>query len=1028
MKTRRQCQRGVWFRVVCLLWLQASLALSTSAVLAQGFPAEQAAARMSVADDLDVRLVASEPVVRQPVALEFDPRGRLWVIQYLQYPNPEGLQRVQVDRYSRTQYDRIPEPPPRGPRGADRISILSDSDADGLLDVAHDFVNGLNLTTGLAFGDRGVYVLNVPYLLFYSDRDQNDQPDADPEVLLSGFGMEDAHSVANSLTWGPDGWLYGCQGSTVTSVIRGQRFQQGVWRYHPGSREFQLFCEGGGNSWGLDFDAVGRLFYSTNYGGFTLVHGVQGASYVKSFGKHGALQNPFAYGYFEHAPHTDFHGGHVTVGGIVYQANALPERYRGRYVAGDLLGHSVQWHQVQPMGSTVRTEHGGTLLQANDTWFATSDVTTGPDGALYVADWHDARMAHPDPDADWDRRNGRIYRIGPRESDSSAEANGAAFTAYPDATVPQLVAALRHPNQWHVRQARQELAWRRRSAGVAGAEPRPADSSTPGDDVVATLQQQAVGAESVDEALQALWTVASMGQFKESLALPLLDSPHAAVRSWTVRLLGDGRDISVAMAHRLDELAELEPDVEVRQQLACSARFFPAEHAVPIINANINRDIDGEDPFLPLLWWWAVEQHSVSGREEVLKRFVRPTLWNSRLGRDVLLTRLVRRYAAEGTAAGWDSVQRLLIAAPDASQRQKLWAEVLKGWLDTPEAAVMAERLALIQPHPLADRLLQDWKETPTDPELTQLGLAWHLRPILEAVLPIAFDRTQPADRRAQILRWSAAAATSEQLTQAVEILQSADEPETVRMAALVLVARLDRGSLTAALIRVHQSAELPALRSALRDLILGNAESAGLWLQAVERGEIAADVTAPEQIRRIALLQDPALDAVVTKIWGRLQASTAEEKLAEVRRLNNDLRAAPGDAVAGHMLFQKHCAACHQFRSEGRKIGPDLTTANRQDRDFLLISLVDPSGTIRREYVSAVIQTSAGQIVHGLVVARTDDSLTLADARGETQTLKLSEIEVYEDSEVSLMPENLYRQLTPQQLRDLFAWLQMGE
>ena len=340
----------------------------------------------------------------------------------------------------------------------------------------------------------------------------------------------------------------------------------------------------------------------------------------------------------------------------------------------------------------------------------------------------------------------------------------------------------------------------------------------------------------------------------------------------------------------------------------------------------------------------------------------------------------------------------------------------------------MIERLALIQSHPVAESLRLDWNAAPTDPELTQLGLAWHLRPILEAVMPLAFDRTQPADWRAQILRWSAAAATSEQLMQAMEILQSADEPETVRLAALALVARLDRGPLTAALIQVHQSTQLPALRSALRDLLLGNAESAGQWLQAVERGEIAADVTTPEQIRRIALLQDPALDTVVTRIWGRLQAATAEEKLAEVRRLNNDLRAAPGNSAAGRMLFQTHCAACHQFRGEGRRIGPDLTTANRQDRDFLLISLVDPSGTIRREYVSAVIQTNAGQIVHGLVVARTDDSLTLANAKGETQTLKLSEIEVYEDSEVSLMPENLYRQLSPQQLRDLFAWLQMGE
>ena len=89
---------------------------------------------------------------------------------------------------------------------------------------------GLNLASGLAFGSDGVFILQAPYLLFYPDRDRDDRPDGDPEVLLTGFGMEDAHSVANSLTWGPDGWLYGLQGSTVTARVRGVEFQQGVWR------------------------------------------------------------------------------------------------------------------------------------------------------------------------------------------------------------------------------------------------------------------------------------------------------------------------------------------------------------------------------------------------------------------------------------------------------------------------------------------------------------------------------------------------------------------------------------------------------------------------------------------------------------------------------------------------------------------------------------------------------------------------------------------------------------------------------
>ncbi|MBC8115564.1 MAG: dehydrogenase, partial [Candidatus Saccharimonas sp.] len=384
---------------------------ATAAVYSQGHPAAEAARRMQVPAGLEVRLVASEPLVRQPVCIEFDDRGRLWAIQYLQYPNPAGLTRTKVDRFSRTEYDRLPEPPPKGPVGADRITILEDTDGDGMADRGRDFVAGLNLTSGLAFGYGGVFVLQTPYLLFYPDRNRDDVPDADPEVLLTGFGMDDAHSVANSLTWGPDGWLYGCQGSTVTARIRGIEFQQGVWRYHPLTHEFELYCEGGGNSWGLDFDRHGRLLYSTNHGGYRLLHGLPGAYYWKSFGKHGPLHNPFAFGYFDHAPHRDFRGGHVTVGGIVYRGDGLPAIFRDTYISADLLGHGMHWNEIQPRGSTVATAHGGDFLISNDTWFAPSDVTTGPDGAVYVCDWHDSRTAHPDPDAEWDRSNGRIYRI-----------------------------------------------------------------------------------------------------------------------------------------------------------------------------------------------------------------------------------------------------------------------------------------------------------------------------------------------------------------------------------------------------------------------------------------------------------------------------------------------------------------------------------------------------------------------------------------------------------------------------------------
>ena len=983
-----------------------------SAANCQSLTEAQSVAKMKVPEGFVLEVVAAEPLVRQPVAIDFDDRGRLWVIQYLQYPNPNGLKRVSVDRFSRTKYDRVPEPPPHGPSGDDRITILEDTDGDGRMDKEHDFINGLNLASGMAFGHDGVFVLNVPYLLFYPDRNRDDIPDSDPEVLLTGFGMEDAHSVANSLMFGPDGWLYGCQGSTVTADIRGIEFQQGVWRYHPGTRVFELFCEGGGNSWGLDFDRTGRLLYSTNYGGHTLLHGVQGGYFVKSFGKHGALHNPHAYGYLEHAPHQNFRGGHVTVGGIVYQGHTFPASYRDQYIAGDLLGHGVYWHSINPSGSTVTTNHSGELLTSHDSWFAPTDVTMGPDGAIYVSDWHDARTAHPDPDADWDRSNGRIYRITPV---GAPRADAIDLTKL---SADDLFKLHQHQSQWFVRKARQEIVRRYGRQSLNAADRADAKS-------LHRKFHETVTTETDETAsLEGLWSLNLLGGFDETLAAQLLHSPHPAVRSWTVRLLGDDRTITTEMANHLDEFAEQEQDVSVRQQLACSAARFPANQAMPLINANINRDLDADDSYLPLLWWWAVEQHSVVGREEVLKRFVRPTLWNSRLGRDVLLTRLIRRYAAERSAAGLDSVVSLLKAAPDQNARRQLWPQVWLGWQEQTRDMQTDAWLELARKHEISQLLLSDWVATSDDLTLLQLGCGLrHIAP-LAAVTQTAFNPQAAPERRVALLGILSTVAQQELLAPSLEVLAT-DPAESVRSAALQVLAQFDDPAVAKELIRLYQTSTSNGLKSQICEIILSRGSSASVWLGAVDRGEIVAAATSLEQVRRVALIGDPQLDALVTKHWGKLQGASREEKLAEVRRLNNDLRAAGGNAVAGQQLFKKHCAACHQLFGEGTKVGPDLTTANRQDRDFLLISLVDPSSVIRKEFVSVIIQTASGRVLTGLPIERNDASLTLVDAKGEKQMITTSEIEELQDSSISLMPENLYLQFKPAELRDLFTYLQ---
>jgi putative heme-binding domain-containing protein len=975
------------------LLLVGALSFLSCKVSAQGYAPLEAARQMSVAKGLEVRLVASEPLIRQPVAIEFDDRGRLWVIQYLQYPNPSGLKRKTVDRYSRTVYDLVPEPPPRGPKGADCITILEDADGDGRVDRTRDFVTGLNLASGLTFGDGGVYVLQTPYLLFYADKDRDDRPDGDPEVLLAGFGMEDAHSVANSLTWGPDGWLYGLQGSTVTANIRGVEFQQGVWRYHPPTKRFELFCEGGGNMWGLDFDRHGQLFASTNVGGFVMLHGVQGGYYWKSFGKHGPLHNPYSFGYFDHVSHLELSGGHVSVGGLFYEADALPHEWRGRYIAADLLDHSVRAHDVTPFGSTFRARQVADVLRANDTWFAPTDMTLGPDGRLYIADWHDRRTAHPDPDADWDRTNGRIFVIAASGTPSPAQLD----CDLTRKTTEELIGLLNHSNVWYRRKARRLLGERRPTGAIE------------------RLRSIALEGRGV-AALEALWALHACGGLDEKTAEAILGHPESAARLWSVRLFGDEQSVSPSMGSKLVAMAARETDVSVRAQLASTARRLPRSSGLDVARILLERDQDASDPHVPLLIWWAVEVHALADVEDTLTRFSAPWSWESGMCRSVILVRLVRRLAALKNRVGDSACARLLASAPSADRRRPL--------LGALDEAMRGREAGTVAPE-LARSILELAKGHIED--ITLVRLASRLK------FPLALERARTIVKDAQARETDRVA----MIDLLGEIKDSASEPllldlatthkdsaMAVRPAAFGALGRFENDAIAKSLLAEYPHQPEP-WRLQARELLLSRTAWARVFLQAVDSGEIKSTDVSLEQLSRFGTLRSGDLASLVRKHWGATHGATREERLAEVRRLNNDLRAGPGDLDRGRRLFRERCATCHRLFGDGETIGPDLSYANRHDRDFLLISLVDPTGVVRKEYQAYQVATHDGRVFSGLIVDQSPETITLRDSKGVRTQVARSEIDELRESNVSLMPEALYKEFSPQELRDLFRFLQ---
>jgi putative heme-binding domain-containing protein len=990
--------RAAVFSLAILLVAQRSMADDPAVPrdVAPPVAPDEARKTLKVASGLDFQMVAHEPMVRQPLCLTFDDRGRLWVLQYLQYPIPNGLKPVEVDQYLRTKYDRVPEPPPGGPKGADRIVILDDPDGDGRYRRSKDFLVGLDLASGFALGYDGLFVVQPPYLLFYPDKNHDDAPDGDPEVLLKGFGMEDAHAFANSLTWGPDGWLYGAQGSTVTAKIRGIEFQQGIWRYHPRTKEFELFAEGGGNTWGIDFDRNGQLFA----GGNTtepLCHHVQGAYYIKGFGKHGPLHNPYSFGYFNPVKHLGFLGSSLTGGFVIYQGALFPDRFNGEVIYPNLRVNAMRVSRLEPDGSTFDTRFVEDFAVSTDRWFRPVKSLVGPDGALYVADWYDYNISHTDPKdrSKWympSRGTGRIWRVVPEGTKPKADD---AHWPLSGLSGDALVDLLKHPNAWYSREARRILMERRDPS----VRPR--------------LERMVRHEKDAKLALEALWALYVSDGFSDALARDLLAHPSEHIRAWTVRVLGDRRQIPPAFNARLVDLARSEPSVTVRSQLACTCKRLPGTVALPIVEGLLERGEDVSDPHIPLLLWWAIEDKAISDRGRVLALVNSPDAWNRPITRAVIVERLAKRYLGEGKPDDFATCARLLAFAPTPDERERLvraMEQQMEGrHLDHPPQGLATPlRLLLAADSP--------------SPALIRLSL----RLGIESAYPLAASRAAdskvpPADRAGFLLALGALH-RPESLSPLLERVHG-QEPGAVRAAALSALQRYESSEVAAAVLDEYPKMP-PDLRDKARELLISRPSWSASLLSAVERGSVPLQDFPLDQVRRILLHHDQALAVRTEKLWGRVRPANSREKQGRIMAVSQILAKGPGEPARGKPLAAKLCLNCHQLFGEGEKIAPDLTAVDRKNLEILLQNVVDPSAVIREGYQQYVVATRDGRILSGLLAENNAEKITVLDAKGVRTSLQPDEVESVNRADASLMPEGILDPLSDQELRDLFAYL----
>lgn len=567
-------------------------------------PAEALKA-IAVPKGFRVQLAAAEPMVQQPIDMAWDTRGRLWVAECYTYAERE------------TNFEK---------KLKDRIIILEDTNHDGVFDKRKIFWDGASQLTSIELGFGGVWAACAPNILFLADRNGDDQPDGEPEVILDGFDTDKVrHNIVNGLRWGPDGWLYGRHGilgpgSKVgrpgTPEAKRTHIQCGIWRYHPTRKNFEVVCHGTTNPWGHDWDEHGQLFFINTVIGH-LWHAVPGARYQRMYGNHfdkhlyELIQQTADHYHFDVGKEkwsdlkktgmtsgTDAAGGgHAHTGMMIYLGDNWPAEYRGNVFTLNLHGLRMNQESLHRQGAGYVGKHAADFMSTSDKWFRGIELSYAPDGSVYVLDWSDIGECHDNDGIH--RTSGRIYRI----SYGKTEAAKVDLTEWSNDDLAESVGS---PNEWYSRQARQ-LIQQRAAAGQ--------------DLTKATLKLMNTYrlTSSIPTALRAMWTLNAIGSADEDWLLEQSNDEREHIRTWAIKLLCDQEALSKKTQKRFIEMGGQDKAGLVQLQLASALQQLPLEDRWPLANALVSQDTFAKDPVFPLLVWYGINPAVTENRNAALK-------------------------------------------------------------------------------------------------------------------------------------------------------------------------------------------------------------------------------------------------------------------------------------------------------------------------------------------------------------------------------------------------------------------------
>ena len=942
---------------------------------------KESLASFEIEPGLDIQLIASEPLVRDPVAITFDKNGDMYVVEYGDYP--EG-----------------PEP---GERPLSRVVLLKDDNGDGTLDRRYVYADNLNFTHSLMAFDKGLLVGAKTEIIYLRDTDGDHVADI-RKVLFKGFQAAHPQMQIGNPRWGMDNWIYLNYGpgqiQSTTDPEKVTEMPRKDFRFHPDRMTFE--ADSGMGQFGNTIDRWGHRFYCTNRNPImtTLLPPselqrnpyavITGTSY--DVGNAGGATQVYPQiamksNYLSHA------GTHTSACGVTaYNGDLLGKPYLNSVFVCEPIGHLVTRSIVEVEGLRLRAHRARPkvdFLTSNDTWFRPASLSNGPDGALYLADMYRLWVEHPKflppeiaKQLDWraGEDRGRIYRIAPQ--------NQHPRPFHPPTDLKQTVALLEDPNGW-----RQFLGHR-----LLVENPNPESAS-----LLRPLLQHSAQPTA---RLHALWTLEGIAALTiNDLSAALADiNPH--VRASAVRLSRSPLYLDSLFSQLLPLVDD--PDTRVRFQVALALGDHPNSLASSGLADLALRD--GQDTWFA----GALLSSARSSSGAILAALVTNEAFARNAGTNSI--RLIKQLATivgtRGNPLELESLLSTLNAPSEASSSSQVtW------W----KSAIITGLGMGLPRHqgPLSPIQLPSLLSNPPD-DLAQAVTG--LRNLMRRNMATAMDPSASLTDRIAAIELMAYQPFAQTKQIFFELLSHA-QPAAVQSVSIDSLAT--GGHPESSTLILRNWAELgPSVRGPALNLLLRRTDSTRQVLEAMASGTMRAAILSIDQ--RVRLLKHPDEDIrnqAITLFGGAVSTNRQQVALEFQKSLNLSASVASGAKV-----FQRICAACHVLDGKGHPVGPDLSDVRNRSRLALLYDILDPNAKVEPRFTAYQILTLNGTILNGLIMSETPDAVVLRMAENKLQTINRNTIDSMHASELSLMPEGVEKDITLQEMADLLEFLKSRE